>query len=241
MIKAGEVAVHCAHDAIVPLSKLKPNPQNPNGHPEEQVKLLAKIIQKTGWRQPITVSNRSGMIVKGHGRLLAAQYGNMGFAPVDYQDYDSDALEMADLLADNRLAELSEMNNTLLADMLEQLDTGEIDMLLTGYDEEAIQDLIESMTEEYGPDDDNKTMSPFCYAGDVWTLGTTVLQIGSDAEAMICDLLVSDYVYETGNVNITCLRNGMEHRYMEMLTVWAMQNDCEGDIFKAKKPVVKRR
>lgn len=240
MIKAGNVAVHCAHDAIVPLSELKPNPQNPNGHPDEQIQLLAKIIMETGWRQPITVSNRSGMIVKGHGRLLAAQYGNMGFAPVDYQDYDSEALELADLLADNRLAELSEMNNTMLADLLEQIDTGEIDMLLTGYDDEAIQDLIESMTEEYTTTED-KELSPFCQAGDVWTLGTTVLTIGTEAEAVICDLLISDYVYETGNVNVTCKRHGIEHRYMEMLTVWAMQNECEGDIFKAKKPVVKRR
>ena len=64
--------VYCAHSEIVPLRNLKPHPQNPNKHPKEQVELLAKIIDAHGWRQPITVSNRSGYVVRGHGRLEAA-------------------------------------------------------------------------------------------------------------------------------------------------------------------------
>lgn len=57
---AGSVPVFCAHDAIVPLKDLRPNPKNPNQHPPEQIKLLASIIRATGWRAPITVSKRSG-------------------------------------------------------------------------------------------------------------------------------------------------------------------------------------
>ena len=241
MMKAGNVAVHCAHDAVVPLAELKPNPQNPNGHPAEQVQLLANIIKETGWRQPITVSNRSGLIVKGHGRLLAAQYANMGFAPVDYQDYETDELEMADLLADNRIAELSEMNTDMLAEILEQLENSEMDMLLTGYDEATIQELLADDTEEDPISADNAEKSPFCQAGDEWRLGNTVLMIGSATEAKICDLMVSDYIYETGNTNVICIRDGIEHKYMEMLTVWAMNNDCQDSIFRMRSPVVKRR
>lgn len=70
---AGGVPVFCAHDAIVPLKDLRPNPKNPNQHPPEQIKLLASIIRATGWRAPITVSKRSGLVTKGHGRLMAAQ------------------------------------------------------------------------------------------------------------------------------------------------------------------------
>ena len=70
---AGSVPVFCAHDAIVPLKDLRPNPKNPNQHPPEQIKLLASIIRATGWRAPITVSKRSGLVTKGHGRLMAAQ------------------------------------------------------------------------------------------------------------------------------------------------------------------------
>lgn len=49
---AGSVPVFCAHDAIVPLKDLRPNPKNPNQHPPEQIKLLASIIRATGWRAP---------------------------------------------------------------------------------------------------------------------------------------------------------------------------------------------
>ena len=74
---AGSVPVFCAHDAIVPLKDLRPNPKNPNQHPPEQIKLLASIIRATGWRAPITVSKRSGLVTKGHGRLMAAQLDDL--------------------------------------------------------------------------------------------------------------------------------------------------------------------
>lgn len=112
---AGSVPVFCAHDAIVPLKDLRPNPKNPNQHPPEQIKLLASIIRATGWRAPITVSKRSGLVTKGHGRLMAAQLDDLTDAPVDYQDYASEAEELADLTADNRIAELATTDNKMLA------------------------------------------------------------------------------------------------------------------------------
>lgn len=69
---AGDIPVYCSHDKIVSITKVVPNPRNPNIHPERQIEILSKIIQEQGWRQPITISNRSGFIVKGHGRYLAA-------------------------------------------------------------------------------------------------------------------------------------------------------------------------
>lgn len=44
---ADGVPVFCAHDAIIPLKDLRPNPKNPNQHPPEQIKLLASIIRAT--------------------------------------------------------------------------------------------------------------------------------------------------------------------------------------------------
>ena len=43
-------AVFCAHTELVDIEKLVPNPRNPNRHPENQIKLLAKIIRAQGWR-----------------------------------------------------------------------------------------------------------------------------------------------------------------------------------------------
>ncbi len=64
--------VHCANNALVDPARLRPNPVNPNRHSAHQIQLLAAIIQEQGWRAPITVSKRSGLIVRGHGRLEAA-------------------------------------------------------------------------------------------------------------------------------------------------------------------------
>jgi hypothetical protein len=52
-----------------PVESVVGNPRNPNVHPERQIELLAKIISAQGWRAPITVSTRSGFVVRGHGRL----------------------------------------------------------------------------------------------------------------------------------------------------------------------------
>lgn len=111
---ADGVPVFCAHDKIVDVATLVPNPKNPNQHPDAQIQLLGRIIRQTGWRQPITVSKRSGFIVKGHGRLSAALLEGMKQAPVDYQNYTNEAEEYADLVADNRIAELAETDNKLL-------------------------------------------------------------------------------------------------------------------------------
>ena len=104
------VPVFCAFDELVPIGKVVPNPGNPNTHPPRQIELLAAIIQGQGWRKPVTISKRSGFVTCGHGRLLAAQYMQASVVPVEYQEYATEAEEYADLMADNRLAELSKMD-----------------------------------------------------------------------------------------------------------------------------------
>ncbi|MBJ7396844.1 MAG: ParB N-terminal domain-containing protein, partial [Akkermansiaceae bacterium] len=97
--------MHCAHTTLVDPNKLKPNPVNPNRHSAHQIQLLASIIQEQGWRNPVTVSKRSGLIVRGHGRLEAALLIGCPTIPVDEQDYASEAEELADLLARHQSAE----------------------------------------------------------------------------------------------------------------------------------------
>src|SRR5690606_24848114 len=137
-----KIKVHCAYDEMVDISKLIPNPRKPNQHSDRQIELLAKIIENQGWRVPITVSKRSGFVVRGHGRLMAAEALGLDEVPVDYQDYSNEAEEWADLIADNRLAELSEMDNTMLKDLIQEIDTGEIDLTLTGFDESEIEEMM---------------------------------------------------------------------------------------------------
>lgn len=136
------IPVHCSFDELVEVDSVKPNPRNPNTHPDGQLRLLGKLISGHGWRSAITVSNRSGLVVRGHGRLLAARAAKLTEVPVDYQDYDSDELEYADLIADNRIAELANVDRATLKDLLEELDTGAMDMELAGWTEEALERLM---------------------------------------------------------------------------------------------------
>lgn len=62
--------------------------------------------------------------------------------PVDRQDFASEADEIAHLLADNKIASLAELNNDLLKDVLIELDTGAIDMDLTGFDSSELEKLM---------------------------------------------------------------------------------------------------
>lgn len=108
---------------MVEVADLKPNERNPNRHPAKQVALLAKIIRHQGWRSPIVVSKRSGFIVTGHGRLEAAKLLKGQTVPVNFQDFANEADEWAHVIADNRIAELAEVDDTLLTGLLKDLGT----------------------------------------------------------------------------------------------------------------------
>lgn len=195
---ADGVPVFCAHDAIVDVAKLVPNPKNPNQHPDSQIQLLGRIIRQTGWRQPITVSKRSGFIVKGHGRLAAALLEGIKEAPVDYQNYTTEAEEYADLVADNRIAELAETDSKLLADILADIDTGEIPMELTGYTEDEVANLVTALSEAqhndlHEPDEIPDTPEPdqvVTQKGDLWILGRHRVVCGSSTNAADMALLL---------------------------------------------------
>ena len=189
--RIGDVSVFCGYDEIIDIGKAIPNPNNPNQHPQSQIELLAKIIKAQGWRQPITISNRSGFIVKGHGRLLAAFHLNADKVPVEYQNYETEADEIADLMADNRLAELSEMDNDTLAELLQDLNDQYYDIELAGYTDEDLDKLLATLTtmdeegEETVEDDYDGELPdmPKARRGDVYQLGIHRLMCGSSTDA----------------------------------------------------------
>ena len=137
--------VWCSFDELVELDSLKPNPRNPNKHPEAQLELLANIIKKGGWREKITVSRRSGFIVKGHARREAGKMAGGQYAPVEWQDYATEADEMADLIADNRIAELAVLDEEAITELLAELEanTDGIDPEMSGFTAEQIREMVE--------------------------------------------------------------------------------------------------
>lgn len=120
-----KIPVRCRYTALLPISKVKPNPANPNHHPPEQIELLQKLIQGSGWRKPLVISNLSGLLVSGHGRLLAAKKLKLSVVPVEYQDYDTPAQEDADLTADNFTAQMSQMDDAAVLDILRDIQKSE--------------------------------------------------------------------------------------------------------------------
>ena len=152
--EAGGIPVFCAFDKIVPVGEVKPNPKNPNQHPEEQIDLLAKIIRAQGWRAPVPVSALSGLVVRGHGRLMAAIHAGLSHVPVDYQHYDSEEAETADLIADNRIAELAEIDNKMLAELFGGFYAEAIDVSLTGYTADDVADITAALQESVMADID---------------------------------------------------------------------------------------
>ena len=194
---ADGVPVFCSHDEVADITKVIPNPKNPNQHDDKQVALLGSIIESTGWRQPITISKNSGFIVKGHGRLMAAIKKGWTQVPVDYQEYANDAEEWADLIADNRLAELSTLDTGRLVDLINDMDTGEAPVELTGYTAEDIAEIIASLEGADDTVDDQADVVepaanvPMAKAGDLWLLGPHRLICGSATDEKTIEQLMN--------------------------------------------------
>lgn len=196
---AGSVPVYCAHDEIVDAATLVPNPRNPNTHPDEQIQLLGRIIRSQGWRAPITVSTRSGFIVKGHGRLSAALLEGFKEVPVDFQNYATEADEYADLVADNRIAELAEIDQKKLAEIFAEIDTTELPMEMTGYTDKEAADIASALSdaltgeEQKEPDEIPEPPEPeqtVTQKGDLWILGRHRVVCGSSTDETDMNLLL---------------------------------------------------
>ena len=202
------MSVFCAFDEIVEINNLKENPRNPNTHPTVQLELLAQIIRKTGWRAPITVSTLSGFIVKGHGRLQAAKLAGFKYCPVEYQTFEDEEEELAALLADNKLAELAEIDVEKLTEIFKDYEFEDLD--LTGYSKDEYDDLVGVFEEAEllgDPDEVPEEVETRCKLGDVWQLGNHRLMCGdstiiTDVEKLMngakADMLLTDPPY---NVN----------------------------------------
>ena len=131
---------NCAYSELVDIHKLQENPKNPNKHPDRQIEMLAKIIDYQGQRSPVVVSKRSGWVVKGHGRLEALRALGWAQVAVDFQDYESEAQEFADMVADNKIAELANHDDNLMIQGIKDLDLEEMDFELLGLDDFSIEE-----------------------------------------------------------------------------------------------------
>lgn len=178
---------YCSYTELWDTGRLVPHPRNPNKHPVSQLQLLVKIIEGHGWRAPITVSKRSGYVIRGHGRLAAAIMMKCEKVPVDLQDYATEAEEYADMIADNRIAELAEINPEELVSLIAELEESNFDMGQLGFSDKAIAEML-SQDAKGSLDEDNfnvyesLAMDVMSKLGDVWVLGKHRLMCGDSTD-----------------------------------------------------------
>lgn len=190
-----EPKVYCMGE-MVDINKVKPNPLNANVHPDEQIRMLAGILRVNGWREAIVVSKLSGLVVKGHGRLLTAKSLKLKQVPVEYQEYADEQSELADLIADNRIAQHSYVDALGLGVLLKKIN--EKGQATLGYTQEEI-DLF--MAAEYiAPKETDRKF-----------LVLETLKLTKEAKAII-----------GGAVQKYCLRVGKEMDWGEVLAMICM-------------------
>jgi hypothetical protein len=171
------------------LNDLKPDPRNPRSHSRQQIRKLAKSISTFGFNVPVLVDGDLN-IVAGHGRILACRQLGWTTVPTISLGHLTPAQAKAFLIADNRLTEISEWNDRLLAEQLKELSLLELsfDLDVIGFDMAEIDLRIESLN---GPDpvEDPADLLPpaggpaASRTGDLWCLGEHRLFCGSAIEA----------------------------------------------------------
>lgn len=169
--------------------ELKPSPKNPNKHSEEQIERLAQILKYQGFRSPIVVSNQTGHIVVGHGRVEAAIKAGMNKVPVSYQDFEDWDQEYAHMVADNSIADWADLDLSKINAEIENLGP-DLDLDLLGL-KDFLLDLSES--DEKGDADETPPVPKVAKSklGDLWILGNHRLLCGDSTDIACVERLMN--------------------------------------------------
>lgn len=127
---------------LVDITEIVPYSNNPKRHPAEQVRKIASSIKHYGWDQPIVVTE-DNEVIKGHGRLQAAELLDLELVPVIVREDLSEAEARAARIADNKTSEASWAEDALAAEVeiLDLEDT--IDLETLGFSDFEIDELLE--------------------------------------------------------------------------------------------------
>ncbi len=173
-----------------PLDRLLPYAANARTHSDEQVAQIAGSMAEFGFTAPVLVDDR-GVLIAGHGRLLAARRLGLDAAPVIRLDHLTDAQARAYRLADNKLALNAGWNDELLSAELARLGEDGFDLALTGFGEDEIAALLNGDREDgdgaAGDGDEDAAPEPLpepvTKPGDLWILGDHRLLCGNSTVA----------------------------------------------------------
>jgi 3'-phosphoadenosine 5'-phosphosulfate sulfotransferase (PAPS reductase)/FAD synthetase len=175
----------------LPVSSLKPAPKNPKRHPKNQIDMLIKSINKFGFTNPILIS-QDNIIIGGHARWQASKKIGLSEVPTIFIDLPP-AEAQAYILTDNRLAELAETDDNIIAEMLK--DTQEIpnfDIEVTGYTNDDYTQLLNEIEKHdkkfkpgFTPGTDSKPVFN-TNAETVFVADDTALEIFNNRSTICC-------------------------------------------------------
>jgi DNA modification methylase len=172
----------------IPLDELKSHPQNPKDH---DLGAIIQSIERAGFVDPAVLDERTGYLLKGHGRRDALkamrQEGrklpgrvrpgpNGTWLMMTLRGYRSanDQDAAAYVLADNRTTLLGGFHEEKLAAMLTSLAREKDGLLGTGYDGDDVDALLERLGQDQPKATDDAPAlpkKPVTRPGDLWILG----------------------------------------------------------------------
>lgn len=179
------------------IDEVKPYPNNPRKN-DSGVDAVANSIKEFGWQQPIVV-DKDNVIIVGHTRYKAAKKLGMKEVPVVVADNLTDEQVKAYRLADNKTGELTDWDDDLLNDELD--DVLDIDMSDFGFDLDLDSDDEEVQEDDF---DEEPPEDPKSKLGQVYQLGRHRLMCGDSTNPEMvkkllggvqCDLLLTDPPY----------------------------------------------
>ena len=181
------------------LDRLLPYARNARTHSDEQVAQIAASFAEFGFNNPCLVDEQ-GVLIAGHGRVLAARRIGLDAVPVIVLSHLSEAQKKAYRIADNKLALNAGWNEDLLRQDIEELLASDYDVALTGYVGEELDALLGPTGEDAGGDsaDDDAVpeppADPVSRPGDLWVLGRHRLLCGDATVATDVERLLAGIV-----------------------------------------------
>lgn len=155
----------------VPIGKVKPSDKNSRKHDPHQIDKIVASIEAVGWTKPIIV-DEDYEILAGHGAYQAAQQLGMAEVPVILRAGLTAAQRRAYRIADNKIAEQSQWDNSVLASEFAELTRMGFDMSLTGFNPSEIEFMLapppQLPPEPPAAEIQKRVVTKL---GDVWQLG----------------------------------------------------------------------
>lgn len=170
---------------LMDVGKMKPHPKNPNRHPDSQVAGIGDSMREFGMLHAIVVDEK-GRILSGEGRYLTALREGVPQLPAIRVDGWSEEKKLAFMLADNRWAQLSQMDQTRLREVVGELQRMAYDIKPIGYSLADIGVIMAPLANagEADPDEVGEPPKvPVTRRGDLWILGEHRLLCGDCTDA----------------------------------------------------------